>query len=302
VPIPEGDRATGETVRLLQGSRLITDWEIRYPREEALAPIEKRRQGRVTMRLSELSRTYGLASREMSLVAVVKRAGDRPGELPETKVVAVGMPQDTRFDAYFGAPGGAPAPLFAGVMPSPPSPMLAPSPMQAPPLREYTMAFPSASGPAPGAHSELDVPAYLRAVPGFLKKLRIGAPKPPKPATPNAQSPSELRFDLMDLAAQLEPDGGMPGKTASLRAARTVAAVLAFVAEGHTPSKGAFRTHVAKLVQFLKSVTDVSALERRLIDRALASVTAGKAPAGDWQAMAASGDGAWKAIEKALGA
>jgi Ca-activated chloride channel homolog len=38
--IPAGDHDTGETVRLLRGSRLITDWESRYPSQEALASIE----------------------------------------------------------------------------------------------------------------------------------------------------------------------------------------------------------------------------------------------------------------------
>ena len=104
LPIPQGDSETGQTVRLLQGSRLITDFESRYPSAEALAPLEKRKQSRIAARLAELSRTYGLASREMSLVAVVKRAGDRPGELPETRVVPVGLAQDVAYNAYFGAP------------------------------------------------------------------------------------------------------------------------------------------------------------------------------------------------------
>ena len=79
LPIPAGTPETGETVRLLQGSRLITDWESRYPSAEALAPLEKRKQSRVAGQLRRLSEDYGLASREMSLVAVMKRTGDRPG-------------------------------------------------------------------------------------------------------------------------------------------------------------------------------------------------------------------------------
>src|SRR5215831_9570492 len=99
--VPQGDAALGKTLRLLQGSRLITDWESRYPGKEALATIEKRQQSRVAGRLRTLSETYGLASREMSLVAVVKRAGDVAGELPVTRVVPVGMPQGMPFGAIF---------------------------------------------------------------------------------------------------------------------------------------------------------------------------------------------------------
>ncbi len=126
LPVPEGDSDTGQTVRLLQGSRLITDWESRYPAQDALAPVEKRKQNRVAARLVELSTTYGLASREMSLVAVVKRAGDRPGEVPETRVVPVGMPQDVAFGAYFGgdqasmmpqAPAGVASAVFCKATP-----------------------------------------------------------------------------------------------------------------------------------------------------------------------------------------
>lgn len=103
LPIRSSATGIGDTLRLLQGSRLITDWESRYPGSDALAPLEKRKQNRVAEKLLELSRTYGLASREMSLVAVVTRPGDRPGELPETQVVPVGMPKFTALPGYFAA-------------------------------------------------------------------------------------------------------------------------------------------------------------------------------------------------------
>jgi hypothetical protein len=108
-----------ETVWLLQGSRLITDWESRYPSAEAWAPLEKRQQSRIAIRLLALSRTYGLASREMSLVAVVTRPGDHPAELPETQVVPVGMAQDTEFEAYFQKQGiAARPPLYSAASPA----------------------------------------------------------------------------------------------------------------------------------------------------------------------------------------
>ena len=253
LPLPSGDGETGHTLRLLQGSRLITDWESRYPSEEALAPLEKRKQSRVGAKLLALSQAYGLASREMSLVAVVKRAGDRAGELPETRVVPVGMPQDVKFGAYFGAPAGG-APMAACMMPA-----MAP-PTSAPMARK---AF------------------------GMLSRVRASEDKD-----------AALSVDpLMDLASELEPDGGMPGDSDSVRAARSVAAVLAFVAAGHTLTGGAFRSHVARLVKFLKSAGGVSAGERALIGRAIEAASSGAAPRGGWLALALAKGATWPRIE-----
>jgi Ca-activated chloride channel family protein len=102
LPEASGDRWTAETVRLLQGARLITDLESRYGAEGGRDAAEQREQARVAERLRALSQAYGLQSREMALVAVVSRQGDQPGEIPKTVVVPVGMPDSVRFSAYFG--------------------------------------------------------------------------------------------------------------------------------------------------------------------------------------------------------
>ena len=266
LPIPSGDAETGQTVRLLQGSRLITDWESRYPAEEALAPLAKRKQSRVAERLSTLSRAYQLASREMSLVAVVSRSGDRPGEIPETRVVPVGMPQDVKLDAY------------------------APSALDA--------MFTSGMGAA-------DFGALMPSLPA--------PPQAPRPAT---SSPSDFRFSrsfrdlfqqtgvestddlLVNLASQLEPDGGMPGQGVLERAARSVAALLAFVAAGHTLTTGAFRSHVARLVEYLKPVREVP--DRSIIDLAIQAAGTGKVPSGEWLELARIPRIPWTRIEKSL--
>lgn len=271
--VPPGDGGTGTTVRLLQGSRLITDWESRYPSEEALAPLEKRKQSRAAARISELSRTYGLASREMSLVAVVKRATDRPGELPETRVVPVGMPQDVKFGSYFGASA---ATVNAASQPIGPAMM----------MTAFSSA-PSARPPAPPASS-----SRLSDVFGtmFARSRQADTPAP--------LSSDDL---LMDLASQLEPDGGMPGQTASIRAARSIATVFAFAAEGHTATSGPFRSHIGRLIAFLKNITGVTAGERALIDRAIQLASFGSVPSGDWLGMARKDNPLWSRIENALG-
>lgn len=261
LPVPVGDAETGKTVRLLQGSRLITDWESRYPAEQALAPLEKRKQSRVAERLSTLSRTYGLASREMSLVAVVKRAGDRAGEIPTTRVVPVGMPQDVKFDAYFAVP----PPVLAAMAP-----------------RGCVMeAAQAVHTPKPEVRRSLGLAGFR----GMFRKSH----------TPDLDAKVESTNDvLLDLASRLEPDGGMPGQNGPERAARSVAALFAFVAAGHTLTSGAFRSHVARLVKYLKS------LNREIFDVAIGAAGDGRVPPGDWLAIARAARAPWSLVEKAL--
>jgi Ca-activated chloride channel family protein len=260
--VAPGDAATGEAVRLLRGARLITDWESRYPSSEAVAPLEKRQRSRVAAGLAELSKTFGLASREMSLVAVIQRAGDRPGELPETRVVPVGMPQDTPFTAYFDR-------AFVGA----------------------TCVFGTAAPPVSSA-AHFDETLAL----GRSPRARIlGAFR----RTPKSDA-TTTRVDLVDLAAMLEPDGGMPGDSLAVRAGRTIAAVFAFVAEGHTLTTGVFRLHVTRLVGFLKSLGAASDRELRVIDAAVGAASTGMAPEGRWLSLARERRTGWKDIDAAL--
>ncbi len=276
----ESAMETNDTVWLLQGARLITDWESRYPSVEAMAPLERRQYNRVAMRLGEHSRTYGLASREMSLVAVVKRAGDRPGQLPETRVVQVGMPRDTHFDAYFTVKVGASVTPSGGDMFSG---FFGASPMMPPP---------SPASPAQSEESKIF---------GLFNKVRVGAQKP-RPTTPPPPPPAAPSNDdaLLELAGTLDSDGGMPGSSQDARASASAVALLAFLANGHTPSSGAFRSHVARLVRFLESVTALHPEKRKLIERALSATRNGPVPPGDWLRLAQSGGDRWGELSMAL--
>jgi Ca-activated chloride channel family protein len=220
-----------ETARLLRGARLITDLESRYSEDASEGGVEKRKAGRVAARLKALSEEYGLASREMSLVAVVKRASDRPGEIPETRVVPVGMPQDVQFSSYFaGAPGQPP--------------MAAAPPML---MRASTGSFPAMSA---GGESRLERgKSRLRSMFSRSKSAEmfdsiVASSPAPKPADPVDR--------LLDLAAQIEPDGGMPGRSFDERISSTLAALRDFLREGHTSKSGAFRSHVKRLAEFLR--------------------------------------------------
>jgi len=218
-----------------------------------------------------LSNTYGLASREMSLVAVVKRAGDRPGELPETRVVRLGMPEDTAFAAYFAASQGPG--MFTRMM-GPAAP-----PVGAPMMHSMLVA-PSAMPPSPA--EARGGPMEARGIAKKLGRVRKALFSQPEASSAVPEPPSTIEDELMELAAMLEPDGGMPGRDSSTRAARSAAAVFAFAAAGHTLTGGAFRSHVARLIEFLKSVTGLPASEQKLVDQAIEASATGRAPTGDW--------------------
>lgn len=255
LPVPAGDPDTGQTVRLLRGSRLITDWESRYPAEDARAPIERRKQTRVAARLVELSKEYGLASREVALVAVVKRTGDRPDVLPETRVVPVGLPEGMTFDAFdYGM--DLRGRVACAAMASPLSMPAAAAPVN-----------PPDSGGAPQhARPRLQLAWFGRRRPVSSDAV-AGAPP--------AQEPVD---ELMRMASQLRPDGGMPGRDPAARLKATAEAVIQFVKAGHTLTEGAFRSHVARLVAFLKSLDNLTAEERKLVDRAVSAATTGRVP------------------------
>jgi Ca-activated chloride channel family protein len=195
LPLDAPDSGLGETLRLLQGSWLVTDLDSRYLGETAERALDRREQKRIGDRLQALSETYGLASRRMSLVAVVERAGDQRGDIPKTTVVPVGMPQDVLFGAYFqGLPGDlrSAMPLGASMQQIVPAMFsrLAPGPLRP--------AIPSSS-----REDDLAVPSFAR--------MRIPPGKPRMADKPlgTALGPEDM---LLDLARQIEPDGGMPGE------------------------------------------------------------------------------------------
>jgi Ca-activated chloride channel family protein len=258
LPVSFSEGAAGETLWLLRGSRLITDWESRYPASRALAPLEKRKQNRIAGRLLSLSETYGLASREMSLVAVVARTGDRPGELPETRVVPLGMPQDVEFGLMDRC-------------------IMAASPPEA------LMAAPTSSP----------------AIPKSLKRMLIEKMGKMN-ITPKSPPPAQSDEFLLDLAARVESDGGMPGDNPEARASATVVALLAFLSQGHTPWIGAFRSHVTRLLTFLKSMFGLPSLRQPVVSAVIELAAKGRAPAGDWIALAQIPGIHWAEIEKAV--
>jgi hypothetical protein len=273
MPVSADGSDLGQIAWLLQGSRLITDWESRYPSADAISTLGKRRENRVARRLIELSRTYGLASREMALVCVVKRAGDQPGQLPETRVVSVGMPQDTHFGAYF-ANYLRESFDFGSLLCQSPSSV-------APTLQ--------ARGASVGAEVLLPITASF-------KSLFSQGSAQTKAASSQPPAADDV---LLDLASRIDSDGGMPGRDNDFRAIATIVALLAFLSQGHTARDGVFRSHVARLMSFLGSCTGLSAEHRRIVAAVMERARKGRPPAGDWIALAGTPGDLWGEVEKA---
>ena len=198
--------ADAEVVRLFEGARRIAAGE-------------------------NVGAQYGLADETMSLVAVIKREGDKPGELPTTIVVPVGLAQDVNMGGYVGS---APTGQFLAMFAAPPPMPSAPSPVA---MRMFDRVS-SPSGFLAKAAS---------AVFGNLTQAQgpPALPLPPAPA-PAANIPIEL-------ATRIDADGGMPGATPAKRIERTIAAILYFEREGSTAASGPFRNHVKRLYAFLKA-------------------------------------------------
>jgi Ca-activated chloride channel family protein len=303
LPVRLSESDIGETVGLLQGSRLITDWESRYPSAEAWATLEKRKQSRVAARLLELSRTYALASREVSLVAVVTRPGDRPGNLPETRVVPVGMAQDTAFEAYFRSQFSPDGFIRMFSLNAPQENLPAVTPEQRSSLR-FEKGNTRAARPA--GHESDTRPLSLRSsrtefesAPDCQSGL-FSRRKGVDVSAGRLRSAETAEDILLDLAARMDSDGGMPGTNHESRAVATVIALLAFLSQGHTSMGGAFRSHVARLVSFLTTLTGLSRHQQTVVAAVIELARKGTAPPGDWITLAHTSGNHWRTVENSV--
>lgn len=223
LPVVEAPAGLGETLWLLHGAAKITVAESRITGEP---------EGEDAGMLEALSRKYGLASRVMALVAVVQRESDRPGEVPQTRVVPVGLPQDLEMGAYFGMSGDALACVSSLDTGAPRIERLL-----------ATAGFPDSARPA-----------KRRGILPFLQKKLS---PPPMRAAGSLADPVEVDADhdaLIEDASRLEADGGMPGDSLEKRIVASLDFLERLLDDGSTRFKGPFRHHVRRLLEFLGDV------------------------------------------------
>jgi hypothetical protein len=89
----------------------------------------------------------------------------------------------------------------------------------------------------------------------------------------------------------------MPGKNTESRAIATVIALLAFLSQGHTPTGGTFRSHVARLTSFLKSLTGLPNRRQEVVAAVLELALKGAAPEGEWLTLALIPGDHWSEVE-----
>lgn len=266
VPLVLEPNQDAEILRCLQGARLITDFESKLQGEPSLARIPARENRRILTKLEELGRRYGLANRAMALVAVVERPGDNPDLLPKTRVVPVGMPEDTAFEAYFARRGRV----------SPDSGLT-------------HLSVNASSGAGRRYRSSRGGPDLA----GFLSGTVLGATRRglsevcasghhPEPHLAEELSDRTLPASadpdsfLVGSAALLEPDGGVGGADEAERLLRSTALLLCFLSRGNTFHSGSFRLHVQRLVGFLEAqLAQLSELRSRpFVERLIARARA----------------------------
>ena len=228
--IESGIKSNGNTLRLIRGSRLITDIENMDSDSSNQRSIGRRQNRRVNEKLKSLSAEYDLASREMSLVSVIEREGDQAGKLPKTTVIPVGMPQDVEFESYFSNSSMAHG--------------ISNLSMCCYRVCEKVESF--------ECYSEMPIKSKIS------NKISSDSLVEKKSASTSKEN---TRSDLMvNLAAMIEPDGGMPGDSNEDRILSSIVILLFFVKEGSAQDTGPFQSHAKKLMDFLrKSIGQLSA-------------------------------------------
>jgi Ca-activated chloride channel family protein len=270
VDVSEAASELAESVRLLSGARQISDLESR---------ITVEMEAELKSRLAELSVAYGLSSRAMSLVAVVKRSTDKAGSPPLTQVVPIGMPQDTQYDAYFagGMPRGAIAASMA--MPVASAAPMPPSPAQSDAQKLHRNVARGLVTVSEMAERLLNPSAKKLTGLANVRARKSGvAESSSAEYQADHLSTSDNADRLLEIASHLEPDGGVSGEGPEERALKTISAVLFFLYEGHKPNAGAFRAHAERLVRFLEAATGLTTEHRAIVDAVVAFARAGKKP------------------------
>ncbi|GIW96087.1 MAG: hypothetical protein KatS3mg110_4128 [Pirellulaceae bacterium] len=286
----EWDRqTTGEPLRLLTGARLIADVQAQMDVPPGDSKLARRTFDRLRRRCRELSETYGLASREMALVAVVERPSDRPGELPETRVVPVGWHQEKSLKAYFRHQAAIPDTGVdedegdLSVLYCYEKPWYL--------IEEFCAVDEDVDS------EEIDL---------FLASSQWDASKAPDfslRGTTDAHTPSEpVPTGVWQSLGSLLSDGGLPGDTTSDRIVRTAYLLLELLAL-EPAARRVFQLHLDRIVSFLRGhLGTLPAAQRTCIETLLRLCDEGRSLPGEWSTVPSDANLAWQKLQATIGA
>ena len=288
--------------------------------------------------LKEISTTYGLASRVMSLTAVVHRAGDRAEDV-EQKQVAVGTPEGmtlTPAQTYNVMSAGLPHSVYpqgivrsafaATTFGSSAGSGFSYSSSNIPNVRHSmrkggVSAMLGARGfNPPGVYTDIaegceEVMSLDSCALGETAESinlccePMGQDYSPEVKTIGSFHPDSAKsytlgtgVDLLQILSTLEADGGLPGKDDDARLLDTVLVALAALDEDFKTGMPMYRLHISRMADFILAHAGGDATLTKLVDVFLRTRLSCRLE-GDWMALRMIGQKkAWEAIRKAIDA
>ena len=199
---------------------------------------------RLERKLFETSLKYSLSSRAASLVAVVKRKDDISGMTPRTVIVPVGIPEDVDFSSYMRTSS-------LNIM----------SPVNVMDKRSYPITE------GTGAISGSPNVSVMGGDAPSLKHIDL-------------EDESDILFEL---AAKMQPDGGMTGDNHEERIIHSLLMILELNQQPDEVVK-AFNIHIDRLMNYIeKQKTHLKTNKLDKISSILDLVRQGKPPKGTWR-------------------
>lgn len=273
--------------------------------------LELKDTKRANKKLRDLGKTFGLASREMSLVAVVKRKGDKAREMVQ-EVVPVGTPVShpgTPMSHVYCMPtlgsvqlasigsvrrGGSRS-FTKGLMPASASFAYQPTATRGMSTPSGGTSFSCSVQPESWAADSLgfDDQDPVKGI-GFADSIEDFAPTE---TTLTVTGPIPTVSDsLLDKVGQLESDGGMPGDTPEARLLSTI--LLGLVALQEDPSL--YAAHLERMAEFLEAQAKILPKRAQALQEMAAKFRQGSLVPGAWTLDTAPTEALWTEFRAAL--
>jgi len=198
----------------------------------------------IEQELKAISTAYGLASRVMSLCAVVERLGDQAGEQPEQQVVPVGMPSDMTGQRDAGM-------VMCASMPSPNLYSSQPNVMfSMDGGRGLTRSFGSSLKSLRSRSVQVN---SCVSPDSSADTMGFEADYTPETRTKGGIIMSDQSWSFLGEVTMLMADGGMPGADPNMRFVKTVVLALALLKRDVDSGTAMFSPHLKRMADYIES-------------------------------------------------